>query len=258
MNAEHVEDLIDLEAVGALEPAESAFVRAHAAGCPLCRASLAEAEATATRLALAVPLQRAPAALRQRVMREVVAPAPSERVRPFVAPAAPRQPTALMRFNRRWGAMAAMLFVVPLTGLLTWAFVLQNQVNDLRDEARQLQETQKDVLVLAVQPAVRARFTPTEAAGTARGSVTWNPDEGKCMVQVRGLPKEPGTSYHVFYQGMREPVDAGELRPDDEGTAGLIFDASRWRGDVYRVWVAAQRGNAEQPQILLEVALRRD
>ena len=91
MNAEHVEDLIDLEAVGALEPAESAFVRAHAAGCPLCRASLAEAEATAARLALAVPLQRAPAEIRQRVMREVVAPAPSETVRPFSATATPRQ-----------------------------------------------------------------------------------------------------------------------------------------------------------------------
>lgn len=250
MSVEHVEDLIDLEALGALDAEESAFVRAHVADCAACRAQLVEAEDTATRLALAAPMHRAPAALRDRVLAAVSA-------RPQVVPIA-AAPTALMRFNRRWGAMAAMLLLVPVGGLLTWAYVLQNQVNDLKQQNQQIAEEQRNVVLLATTPTVRARFTPTEQAGTATGMVTWNPDEGKCFVSVRGLPKaEPGTAYHVLYQNMRGVRNAGELKPDESGQAGLIFDVSNWRGDTYNVWVAAVRPGADEGTVLLQASLNR-
>ena len=80
-----------------------------------------------------------------------------------------------------------------------------------------------------------------------------------CAVSVRALPRlEGGGSYHVFYQGWRGVVDAGELKPDAEGAAGLVFDASKWKGDTYDVWVAAVKSGADEAQVLLQASLRRE
>jgi len=259
MSTAHVEDLVDLEALGALDAEESAFVRAHVADCARCRSLLADAESTTARLALSAPLHRAPASLRDRVMAEVTGP-------PIALPLAPRsrQPHtgiggALIRFNRRWGAMAAMILVVPLTGLLAWAVFLQSEVNDLKRENQQIQETQTDLVLMAL-PSSRSRdFTATEHAGAARGVVSWNPDAGKCMVRVHDLPPaEPGTSYQVFYEGTFGARPAGELKPDEEGVASLKFDTSRWQGAEYRVWVATVGPAPEQSTVLLQASLRRD
>jgi hypothetical protein len=257
MNAQHVEELIDLEALGALTSEESEFVRVHAAGCPRCRASLAQAEEVAARLALAVPLHRAPARLRARVMADVSTPSVAQAAPAVPAGRAePRRLSAIVRFNRRWGAIAAVLFAVPLAGLLAWALMLQNQVNDLKQQNQQIQELQRDLVLLA--PGIRARFMPTQDAGEAAGSIVWNPDEGKCSVTVAGLARsDPPTSYHVFYQGWRGVEDAGVLDPDEAGRASLVFDASRWRGDVYHVWVSALRENGESVT-LLQASLRRE
>jgi len=255
MSAQHVDDLLDLEALGALSPEESAFVRAHAADCAPCRASLEAAEGVAARLALAAPLYRAPAGLRERVLAELDAPPAEPARRTNVVTMAPRQPSAIMRFNRRWGAVAASVLIVPLAGLLAWALILQNQVNDLKPQSQQLQQTQGNLVVLA--SGIRARFTPTQDAGSATGSVVWSPEEGKCSVSVAGLPRQEPVSYHVFYQGWRGIEDAGELKPDEAGRASLVFDASRWKGDTYDVWVAAVKPGSDQATALLQASLRR-
>src|SRR5215204_3434315 len=185
MNAEHVDDLLDLEALGALDGVESSLVRAHVATCPRCQVRLDDAEETAARLALSVPLVRAPAGIKMRLMESVhAADVPVEAPRPVR-----RVPTAIMRFNRRWGAVAAAVFLIPLAGLLSWNYVLQHQVNELKQENKQIQVAQRDQVVFALPSSLRAQLIPTEKAGDARGTVNWNPDEGKCMVRVRGLAK---------------------------------------------------------------------
>jgi hypothetical protein len=260
MSAAHVEDLVDLEALGALDAEESAAVRAHAAACARCRALLADAEGTAARLALSVPLHRAPASLRERVLAQVI---PHPTAAPTPLPRAGRSHTgiagALMHFNRRWGAMAAVVLVVPLAGLLVWAMFLQSEVNDLKRENQQIQETQTDIVLMALPTSLRRDFVPTEHAGTARGMVSWNPDVGKCAVRVRDLPPpEPGTSYQVFFEGQMGPRPAGELKPDEDGIATLNFDASKWKGTEYRVWVSAVRTAPESETVLLQAWLRRE
>lgn len=256
MSAAHVEDLIDLEALGALDAEESTFVRAHVADCPRCRALLDGAEDATARLALSVPLRRAPATLRARVMAEV---GPRPAVLPLQAPARNTNGSLLMRFNRRWGAIAAMFLVVPLTGLLAWAVFLQNEVNDLKRESQQIQETQTDIVLMALPSSLRRDFAPTESAGSARGMVSWNPDAGKCVVKVYDMPPaESGVTYQVFFQGQMGPRAAGELKPNDEGSANLIFDTSKWQGAEYRVWVSAVRSSSEPGTTLLWASLRRD
>jgi len=255
MSGAHIDDLVDLEALGALEPHESAQVRAHAAVCPACRASLLAAEETAARLALAVPLRAAPPALRARVLRAVDAPV---QLTPVPTQLAMRRPHALRRVTSRWGALAAALVLVPVIGLLTWAIVLQTQVNELKQESKQIQEAQRDI-VLFSPPSFRAKLDPAEPDSGAAGWVTWIPDEARCAVKVKGLAKsDSGASYHVFYRGMRDPVDAGELKPNDEGKAELEFDTSRWQGFEYHVWVAQVRPGGEVGPAVLKATLRRE
>jgi hypothetical protein len=258
MSTAHVEDLIDLEALGALDAEESSFVRAHLADCARCRALLNDAESTTARIALSVPLHRAPASLRDRVIAEVTGP-PAALPLPRSRQSQGAFGGALMRFNRRWGAMAALILVVPLTGLLAWAMFLQNEVNDLKRENQQIQETQTDIVLMALPNSLRRDFAATEHAGAARGMVSWNPDAGKCMVRVHDLPPpEPGASYQVFFQGQLGPRSAGELKPDDEGFASLVFDTSKWQGAEYQVWVSSVRQAPEPSTILLQASLRRN
>jgi hypothetical protein len=255
MSSAHVDELVDLEALGALEAPESARVRAHSTICPTCRAALRAAEETAARLALSVPLRTAPPVLRARVMRSIDDPAPLSAV-PVPLPV--RRPHVLRRVTNRWGALAAALVIVPVIGLLTWAIVLQTQVNELKQESKQIQEAQRDI-VLFSPPSFRAKLEATEPDAGATGWVTWIPDEGRCAVKVKGLAKlEAGASYHVFFKGTRDAVDAGELKPNDEGKAELEFDTSRWQGFEYRVWVAPVRPGAEAGPPVLKATLRRE
>jgi hypothetical protein len=256
MSAAHVDDLIDLEALGALDAEESMFVRAHTADCTRCRAILEDAEGVVARLAYAVPLHRAPASMRESVMAEV-ASAP-------VTPIEPRRRSMLdggviSRFNRRWGAVAAMVLVVPLVGLLAWSLLLQNEVNDLKRENQQIQATQEELVLQALPTSLQARFTPTESARGAYGTVSWNPDKQVCMVQVKHLPAaDTGTSYHVYYQGPLGPRHAGTLEPDEQGSAEVRFDTSRWQGTEYRVWVSSVRPESEPGTVILQATLTRN
>jgi hypothetical protein len=61
MTCQDCQDLLPLYAAAALDPAETAAVRAHlATGCPDCAGELAAAEATLHKLPLALPLQPVP------------------------------------------------------------------------------------------------------------------------------------------------------------------------------------------------------
>lgn len=263
MMNEHVDDLIDLEALGALDADESARVRAHVLLCDDCRRSLDQAREVVAQVGMSAPLRIAPLSLRARVLTSVATEAfPSSPAPVPISSFESRQPqrlSSIHRFTNRWGALAAAIVVVPLAGLLTWAVILQTQVNSLKQENRQIQEAQQDLVILAGPTAVRDRMIATEAAPGARGLVSWIPDDGKCVVAVRDLPKlDQGASYHVFYQGMKGVVDAGEIKPNDQGNGDLVFDSSKWRGDEYRVWVSAVRPGAEQGVPVLRATLRRD
>lgn len=255
MSAAHVDDLIDLEALGTLDAEESIFVRAHTADCPRCRALLEEAEGVTARIALSAPLHRAPMSMRKAVMAEVEAPP--------VTAIEPRRPSVfggvVYRFSRRWGAMAAMILVVPLLGLLAWSMILQNEVNDLKRENQQIQATQEELVLHALPTSLQTRFTPTEAAQGAYGTVSWNPDKQVCMVQVKHLPAADATSsYQVYYEGTFGPRLAGTLEPDGQGSAEIRFDTSRWQGTEYQVWVSSVRTDAEPTIVMLRATLTRN
>lgn len=71
MAQEHVDDLIDAYALGALEPAEVERVERHLEGCAACQALLDSARAVADDLLVAVPPVAPPPALRARVLDRI-------------------------------------------------------------------------------------------------------------------------------------------------------------------------------------------
>jgi len=101
---EHVDNLIDAYALGALEPDEEAHVEAHLAMCAPCRSLVAPARATAYALLSALPLIQPSSDVRSKVLsrvREVAeeerqgrAPALRARHGPQQAHRAPRGPIA--------------------------------------------------------------------------------------------------------------------------------------------------------------------
>src|SRR5262245_59098236 len=71
MTEQHVDELLEAFALGALEPDEVSAVEAHLAGCARCRELAAAARGTAEALAYAAPLRDPPATLRARVLARV-------------------------------------------------------------------------------------------------------------------------------------------------------------------------------------------
>lgn len=263
MRDEHnADELVELAALDALEPAEARQVEAHSAGCASCLRSLAAARAAVDQLAIAAPHRTAPAALRQRVLDAIAAPdvaAPLDAVAGLPDPT-PRRYREQPRTLRRWGALAAAVIAVPVLGLLAWSLLLQRQVDDLQQQSRQLQESQRDLVLLAVPPAsIRVRMVVADGAGAARGSVTWAPEQGRCAVVASGLPvNDRERVYHVFYQDPGGIHDAGQLQPDANGSAEVLFNVARWKGSEYQVWVAPARPGGEPGGTILSAMLRRE
>lgn len=75
---QHVVDLVDAYALGALEPDEVAYVETHLAHCPACEAAAHAARMTAERLLLGAPLVAPSTGLRGRVLARVHAEAQAD------------------------------------------------------------------------------------------------------------------------------------------------------------------------------------
>lgn len=75
MNEQHISDLVDAYALGALEPHEVETVESHLEGCAACRILATEARGTAQLLLFAAPLVEPPLSLRSRVLARVHAEA---------------------------------------------------------------------------------------------------------------------------------------------------------------------------------------
>ena len=71
MNEQHVDDLLDLYALGALDPQEQAATEAHLRTCERCRAQLSEAQRVTELLAWTPDQYDPPAYLRDRVLQRV-------------------------------------------------------------------------------------------------------------------------------------------------------------------------------------------
>ena len=133
---EHVDELIDGQALHALSPGEEEQVAVHVAECERCRRRLREAEALTASLAYAVPAVDPPPDLRARVLA-AVEPAVEQVVEPAPAPAvaavaaARGRPRARRAWWPRISAVAVPALAAAALGLVIWNVSLRDQISSI-------------------------------------------------------------------------------------------------------------------------------
>ena len=197
----HVQELLPVFALDALEGDETVQASEHLAACPACRAELAAFQAVADQLPLAVP-DAAPAAdLKQRLMARVQ---PSRPAVPAAAPRAPWwQPLAdwMRRAMPAWGAVSVVLIVaLSVSNLLLWQRATRSNVTPQPGAMR----------TMGIQG--------TDAAPDAIGTVVIDADGDHGALVVDGLPLlDVDHQYQVWLIKDGQQTSGGIFSVDEEG-----------------------------------------
>ena len=141
MRCEKVGEELEAFVLGALGAREERRIEAHIEGCDECARLVRDYRLAANYLALDVPLYKAPARLKERIMGAIGS---ASSVKPRT-----------LRVRLFAGSLAAGLLAFAIGGL-TWALVLSSEVRQLHEdnrvlasEVRQLSEDNRDIAELA-------------------------------------------------------------------------------------------------------------
>lgn len=245
---EHIRELLDAYALGALAEDEIAAVESHVAECADCWRELGEAQRVVDVLPLSVPLRQPDPELGRRIMAAA-----------GITPAVSAQPVlSRAHLQRRWlrplSLAAAVLLSVAL-GSAAWAGALQMQLNDLKQDNRQLAaasdrvEQQERALVLLSSPDMRrVELTSSGPAAGTMASYAWSRSSGKGVLMCSKMPPPPeGQTYQLWIIRDGRPISAGVFRPDDEGFVVFVVDLTA-DGPIsgYSVTIEPE-GGSEQP-----------
>lgn len=212
---EHVEDELDLYALGALEPAEQAIVEEHLAECAQCRAQLQQSKRVIAALAWTPPQHEPPPAVLERVLaRTVGRTAESPRVRAWwqtILPV-PTGPQGRSRMLAWAGTIAAALLLVS-------TITLQRQVSKLQRE----QADQQEIVALLSEP--RTRVAAFQDSGSPiHGHIAVSPAGTQIHLALSNLPALPANqTYQLWLINGATPESAGIFQTDAQGTANVLL-----------------------------------
>ncbi len=244
MRDEHVDDLIDLYALGALEPDEQGAVDQHLDECGRCRALLAQAKELVLLLAWTPDQHDPPPALRGRVLRRVeqLQRLDGDDARPWWQ----RFMTGLDGWTPRLsvglaGAMAAVLLVVGLRMVR-----LQDEVQSLRV---QLQEQQLVVDVLRSPDSRLVSLAGQPGAPGGRAQLLLDPKGRRAYLVTSELePLAPEQTYQLWLIADNKPVSMGTFQVGDAGVARIVVQADKPLQQFQAVGVSIEpAGGSPQP-----------
>jgi hypothetical protein len=214
-------------ALGALEPDDAAFVRAHLAGCPRTHAELRDAMAVAAAVGWAMPDEDLPSpALRARLLARARADAD-----PTVAPGSARAGAV------PWRGIAAATGALAAAAVLGIA-VLAGQVGALRAD---LETARGDLATLStdldqartwIQRAVAGGATAYFMDGQGEGAlasfmlVVEDGATGAVLLMSGLPPLEDDETYELWVERDGQIVGVGTFSPDASGIAAMTIDAS--------------------------------
>ncbi len=210
MRTEHIGELAEAYAVGALDHTERAYVEAHADACPSCKDLLIQAETTAHKLALAAAPVRPPVRCKRRLMERV------ERER-FLASPTRRRWQRLTSVAWTTAAVFAVLWVVSSL----WALDNQRRVAGLQTEVRQ-QEAELRLMRTSVaqfasldqvmsNAKVVRMLEPHDSAADAVAHCYMRPGSKKAVLEVIGLPPLPSNQTYLVWvarEDLQQPLRA--------------------------------------------------
>lgn len=221
MSDQHVHDLLDLYALGALEPAETLEVERHLETCDECRVALEEQRWVVEQLAWAVEQREPSSALRLKVRRRIES---LERAGQVVA----EQPVQVKRSwrDRLFGgglrplhglALAGLLMILVLAG---WNFRLQR---DLADLSRQVSAQRREQTALLASGAQVITMQAQPAAPEARGNLVINPQGKTAYLVASGLPALPSDkAYQLWLSNGNTRISAAVFHVDKQGSASFF------------------------------------
>jgi anti-sigma-K factor RskA len=235
---EHVDDLIEGYALGALEPSERNLVDQHRPVCPPCDKQVRSAEDTAHMLGfLATPVappSYCKSKLLEKIEREDFLRRPTRRS---------RVPSSLTA----WTTVAALTLFM-MTG--AWSMSLQRQLSRMsgemtraRNEIAALQDT------LAEVQAIR----PLKGEGQSQyvaGNTFMKPGSKKALVVIRDLPPlQPGQTYQLWVarEGLQEPLVTFNPLPSDHTTQVEITPSEPMDSYKWIMVTVEHAGGGKQP-----------
>jgi anti-sigma-K factor RskA len=236
MNEQHVDDLLDLYVLAALEPDEHAAVEAHLATCARCQAQLNEARRVVELLAWTPEQHDPPAYLRTRVLEHVARLQRIER---------PPQPSMWQRLQQAlplpmarvgWAVSAAMLVAALVLGGRAWQ--LQGQVHVLNTQleqqhqqlaARDEQLAQQQALldVLASPDVQVASLKAPQTSTEARAQLLFDAEGRRAYLVTSNLPPLPADKTYQLWLIDEQPNSAGLLSVNQQGTGSLLIEAQQ-------------------------------
>jgi anti-sigma-K factor RskA len=244
VNCQERRDQLLLYALGGLDSAERAELRAHlASGCPTCAGSLAEAEATVTSLPEALEPMQPPPHVLDRVMERVKNSPRAVQSSGKQAPAQVAPATGMQM--RPWVAFLALATsVLLMVGIAFQQVRFVKQQNDLqktvdqlaslRGETQQLRSESADLQkqIAAASQVIQSLQTKNvrlvslagaEAQPGASGQILWDEQRGQWHVFFTGMkPAGAGKTYELWFVTKdQKKIPAGLFDPDSAGHATL-------------------------------------
>jgi len=213
---EDIKELISAYALDALDPEESALVRAHLPRCSDCRRELARYLRVTDRIALSVPEVSPPPELEQRILRQVSLLGP--------------QPRTARTRTWNWGvaAAAAVLVLVLAAGnVAQWV------------RSPQFQARTKGLVTVAL--------VGTGEHQDAYGTIVVDVADNEGVLAVRGLPKlGPDSRYELWLKKGGEIQSGGLFAVNEDGYGSLLIKIpGGFRGfRVFSISVAPAEGSA--------------
>ena len=223
MTDQHVDELIDLYALGALEPGEQAAVGEHLDECPRCRARLEEAKQLVMMFAWTPDQHDPPPALRNKVMQRMGHLQRAERRtrrnwwERLAVPEWLRSPRLVLQLSG-----AAMV----LLALLGWRVTqLQGEVTTLRAEL----SDQRSLVAVLYEPDTR--IIPLVASGDSNathGYLLFDPERQQAVVKSTTLAALPqDKTYQLWLIAGDQPESVGLLKTNPSGQGSVEIEAQR-------------------------------
>jgi hypothetical protein len=121
-----------------------------------------------------------------------------------------------------WPAAAAAALFVVCGGLLGWALVLNNRLDDRDDQL-----ARSRTLLEAVSSSSRVlTMEGTDAAPDVDAALVLGEQGGVAVIANNGPAPESGQGYHLWLFRDGEAQYAGLLEPDDEGDVLVALEAN--------------------------------
>lgn len=225
----HVDELMAGYLLGAIEPGESERVRTHVDECADCQRLLDETRDVLAALPDDVDELSPRNSLKTKIMAAAQAdidgaaqPEPAPRPGADTGAAAPRP--AFGEAMARWAPIGVVsaIVIAGFVGLIGWAMVLNDRIDERDDRIAQLQ-----TFVDAV-PRSETVLTMegTEAAPEVHAALVVA-DGDRVHVIATGVPlPEAGSGYHLWLFENGEPVHAAVLQPNQQGVITAVLEAN--------------------------------